>query len=93
MQNKTLPTRPVRTSQNKVEDTVLERRRAGLLIDKHNLDLELEKDAAYVQEVGDEAALACSRRDEVKLERDEVLAELDLRFRAEAEAKGVKMTE
>lgn len=75
------------------DSDVLATRRRGLAIDKHQLDSELEKDAAYVQEVGDECALAGSKRDEMRLVRDEVLAELDVRFRGDAERSGTKVTE
>lgn len=75
------------------DDDLIDKWQSGLRIDKHDLDTELEQDATVVQQVGDAFAIACSRRDELKLTRDETLASLDLQFRADAEVKGTKITE
>ena len=74
-------------------DALIDKWQTGLRIDKHDLDTELEHDAAIIQQVGDAFAIACSKRDQLKLERDETLAQLDLQVRSQAEAKGTKVTE
>lgn len=82
-----------RIEEKSEEEDAITTWQSGLRIDKHDLDTELEHDASIVHQVGDAFALACSKRDELKLERDETLARLDLQARSQAEAKGTKVTE
>lgn len=82
-----------RVEDSASNDEIIERWQSGLRFDKNNLDTEMEIDAYGVGQVGDAFALACERRDELKIERDETHARLYLKFRAEAETKGTKATE
>jgi hypothetical protein len=67
--------------------------RVGLRIDKNDLDTALMEQPDAYWRVSEAYVMACSRRDEMKLEMGQATAELDKQYRGEAEKAGDKLTE
>lgn len=70
-----------------------EEAREGLRIDEDNLSGELSRLAGAYQEVADEHELAVADRDMLKLELDELTAEIDEKLRHDAAVAEEKITE
>jgi hypothetical protein len=74
-------------------NSLLDDLRDGLKIDRNDLDTALMEQPDAYWRVSEAYVMACSRRDEIKMERDQAMAELDRQFRQEAEKAGDKLTE
>jgi hypothetical protein len=67
--------------------------RANLAIDPDDLNRCLEEQSSFYYDVAQEFALCSAERDQIKLERDEAMADLDKQIRAAAAAAQEKVTE
>lgn len=64
-----------------------------LRIDEHSLDVALREHPELFYRVATELALSISKRDEAKLEMDQIEAKVDMDLRADAAKIGTKTTE
>lgn len=77
----------------KVKISPLQKLRDSLRIDRDDLDTALEEQPELYYHVAQAHATAVAEADAAKLDRDEVLAELDGKIRVAVEARGEKITE